>query len=136
MAIKAVEKQLSDSKTEYATLKTKFDALETANKDRNTAELTAELEAAVKDGRIDDAGKTPILELSHESAMKLLKSLPKRKSLKDQLQDEEEASAESKYGKLSWAELDKGNHLAKLKADFPDYYAERFELQYGRKPNN
>ncbi|SKB63672.1 phage prohead protease, HK97 family [Soonwooa buanensis] len=136
LAIKAVEKQLSDSKTEYATLKTKFDALETANKDRNTAELTAELEAAVKDGRIDDAGKTPILELSHESAMKLLKSLPKRKSLKDQLQDEEEASAESKYGKLSWAELDKGNHLAKLKADFPDYYAERFELQYGRKPNN
>lgn len=136
LAIKAVEKQLSDSKTEYATLKTKFDALETANKDRNTAELTAELEAAVKDGRIDDAGKTPILELSHESAMKLLKSLPKRKSLKDQLQDEEEASAESKYGKLSWAELDKGNKLAKLKADFPEYYSERFEQQFGRKPTN
>lgn len=134
-AVKATETLLTTSKNDYAALKVKFDALETANKTKETEELTAELALAVKDGRIDEAGKAPILELSHESAMKLLKSLPIRKPVKGQI-DENNQSDLDKYAKLSWSELDKGNHLSKLKADFPDYYAERFENQFGRKPNN
>lgn len=134
-AVKATEAQLTTAKNDYAALKVKFDALETLSKEKETAELTAELALAVKDGRIDEAGKAPILELSHESAMKLLKSLPIRKPVKGQIDDNNQSDLD-KYAKLSWSELDKGNHLAKLKADFPDYYAERFEDHFGKKPSN
>lgn len=134
-AVKAVEAKLTASKNEYAELKTKFETLETSVKDNQKKELEAELALAVKDGRIDEAGKAPILELAHESAMKLLKSLPIRKSVKEQIK-EDDKDPETVYGKLSWSDLDKGNKLAKLKADFPDYYAERFEQQFGRKPSN
>jgi HK97 family phage prohead protease len=133
-AVKAVELKLTESKTENATLKTKIETLEKDAKEKNTAELTAELEAAVKDGRIDEAGKAPILELAHDSAMKLLKSLPKRKSVAKEIEANEKTPEEI-YGKLSWSELDKTNKLHKLKADFPDYYAERFEQHFGKKPS-
>lgn len=132
-AVKAGEAKLTASETKYSELKAKYDTLETSVKDNQKKELEAELALAVKDGRIDEAGKAPILELAHDSAMKLLKSLPIRKAVKGQIK-EDEKDPETKYGKLSWAELDKGNKLAKLKADFPDYYAERFEQQFGRKP--
>ncbi len=136
LAVKAVEQKLTDSENKYATLKTQFDALTT----EKTAKLQADYDAlktlALKDGRIDAAAVPTIEELSLEKRIELLNKLPKRNKIKDEMTDEDEASAESKYGKLSWSELDKGNHLAKLKADFPDYYAERFELQFGRKPNN
>lgn len=132
-AVKAVEAKLTASKNEYAELKTKYDILENTVKAKQKEELEAELALAVKDGRIDEAGKAPILELAHDSAMKLLKSLPVRKSVKDQIKDDEK-DPETIYGKLSWEELDKGNKLAKLKADFPDYYEERFEQHFGKKP--
>lgn len=134
-AIKANEQKLTDSKNEYAALKVKFDALEAESKQKNEAELTAELNAAVKDGRIDEAGKAPILELSHESAMKLLKSLPIRKPVSSQVDNSDGKTPQEVYGKLSWEELDKGNKLQKLKADHPEYYAERFEQKFGRKPS-
>lgn len=133
-AIKAVELKLTESQNTNATLKTEIETLKSAAKEKNTAELTAELEAAVKDGRIDEAGKAPILELAHESAMKLLKSLPKRKSVANEIEAGEK-TPEEMYGKLSWSELDKTNKLHKLKTDFPDYYAERFEQHFGKKPS-
>jgi len=132
-AIKAVELKLTESENTNKTLKTKIKTLEDAAKEKDTAELTTELTAAVKDGRIDEAAKATFLELSHESAMKLLKSLPKRKSVANEIEAGEK-TPEEMYGKLSWSELDKTNKLGKLKADFPDYYAERFEQHFGKKP--
>lgn len=134
-AVKAVELKLTESQNTNATLKAKIQTLEDEAKEKNTAELTAELEAAVKDGRIDEAGKAPILELTHESAMKLLKSLPKRKSVAKEIEANEK-TPEEMFGKLSWSELDKTNKLGKLKAEFPEYYAERFEQHFGKKPSN
>lgn len=133
-AVKAVELKLTESQNTNATLKTEIETLKSAAKERNTAELTAELDAAVKDGRIDEAGKAPILELTHESAMKLLKSLPKRKSVAKEIESNDK-TPEEMYGKLSWSELDKTNKLHKLKTDFPDYYADRFEQHFGKKPS-
>lgn len=133
-AVKAGEAKLTASETKYTELKARYDTLENTVKENQKNELEAELALAVKDGRIDEASKAPILELAHDRAMKLLKSLPIRKTVKEQIK-EDETDPETKYGKLSWSELDKGNKLAKLKADFPDYYAERFEQQFGRKPN-
>ncbi|MDV4078142.1 phage head protein [Elizabethkingia anophelis] len=133
-AVKDIEAKLTTSKNDYALLKTKFEALETANKEKDKEVLNAELSAAVKDGRIDEAGKAPILELAHESAMKLLKSLPVRKPVKEQMKDVKDPL--EKYAKLSWDEMDKGNMLAVLKLNHPDYYAERFEQEFNKKPAN
>lgn len=127
-AVKEIEAKLTASENEKAKLKAKVSALEQAETDRKKAVLTAEIEKAVKDGRLDEAGKAPILEMTHEAAMTLLKALPARKSVKDQMKSDE--SQLSAYDKMSWEELDKGNHLAKLKMEFPDYYRERFDRKF------
>lgn len=134
-AVKAIETQLTTSKNEYTELKTKYDALES----QQTAKLQGDYDtlkaAALKDGRIDAAAVTPIEALPIEKRIDLLNSLPKRNKIADQLNDGDDSSPESKYGKLSWSELDKGNHLTKLKADHPEYYTERYELHFGNKPS-
>ena len=133
-AVKATEAKLTTSENNFIELKTKFDALES----QQTAKLQGEYDAlkavALKDGRIDAAAVVPIEALPIEKRIDLLNSLPIRKKIAGQVKDEDETSPEAKYGKLSWDELDKGNHLAKLKADFPEYYEQRFELRYNQKP--
>ncbi|MDY3338435.1 HK97 family phage prohead protease [Riemerella anatipestifer] len=127
-AVKAIEAKLTASETEKAALKAENETLKTAEQNRLRALLTAEVEQAVKDGRLDEAGKAPILEMAHESAMALLKALPKRKSVSEQLKGDEEKLAA--FDKMTWDELDKGNHLATLKAQYPDYFEERKRKQF------
>lgn len=132
-AVKAIELKLTESNNRIIQLKADYDALKKETDDKNLALLTEELKAAVKDGRVDEAGKAAILELSHESAMTLLKAIPKRKPVSSELTDDK--SPEDVYGKLSWEQLDKGNKLEKLKADYPEYYTQRFEEKFGKKPS-
>lgn len=127
-AVKAIEAKLTASENEKATLKAENEALKKAEDDRKKAILTAEVEQAVKDGRLDEAGKAPILEMAHDSAITLLKALPKRKSVAEQLKGDDEKLAA--FDKMSWEELDRGNHLASLKADYPDYFEERKRKQF------
>lgn len=134
-AVKDIEAKLTASKNETAELKTKYDALKAAQDAKEKAELEAELSAAVTDGRIDEAGKAHFQELSHESAMKLLKAIPKRKSVQSEVKEGSSDPLEQ-YEKLSWSQLDKGGHLATLKLNHPEYYAERFKKQYNREPKN
>ncbi|MDY3526182.1 HK97 family phage prohead protease [Riemerella anatipestifer] len=129
-AVKAIEAKLTASENEKATLKAENEALKKAEDDRKKALLTAEVEQAVKDGRLDEAGKAPILEMAHDSAITLLKALPKRKSVAEQLKGDDEKLAA--FDKMTWDELDKGNYLASLKADYPDYFAERKKRQFGK----
>lgn len=135
-AVKKTEAKLTASKNEFAELKTKYDALEA----QQTAKLQAEYDvlktAALKDGRIDTAAVPTIEELPIDKRIELLNNLPKRQKISDKVDENDKTTPEGLYGKLSWAELDKGNKLAKLKADFPEYYSERFEQQFGRKPTN
>jgi len=133
-AVKNTEAKLTASENNYTELKTKFDALELQQSAKLQGEYDALKAVALKDGRIDAAAVVPIEGLPVEKRIELLNSLPIRKKIAGQMKDEDESSPEAKYGKLSWSELDKGNHLAKLKADFPEYYEERFELQFAKKP--
>lgn len=133
-AIKGIESKLTASENENATLKQTIESLKKAEQERQAAVLSAEIDTAVKDGRLDEAGKAPILEMEFNSAMALLKALPKRKGVAEKINTPE--GELSKYDKLSWEDLDKGNHLAYLKANHSDYYAERFEQKFGRKPKN
>lgn len=134
-AIKAVEARLAVETTAKKALQLKYDSLVAENEAKLKAEFDAELAQAVKDGRIDEAGKTPIQEMvlksGYEQGMNLLKALPKREPIADKLKGKEASLAA--FDKMSWSELDKGNHLATLKAESFEYFKERFKKQYGKE---
>lgn len=136
-AVQALEGKLTAKVTEVATLKAEKEALVQERDLKLKDEFNKELEAAVKDGRLDEAGKAPIEEMVQASGYaqgsKLLKALPKRSSIADKLESNQTTLAS--FEKMSWSELDKGNHLGKLKADHPEYYSERFKKHFGKEPN-
>jgi len=131
-AVKGIEAKLTASKNENVKLQADYDALVKADSDRKAADLSAKIDAAVKDGRIDADAKATFAELSYESATKLLATLKPRKPVAEQI--DSPAAASEKYEKLSFDELRKQNKLAALKAEFPDIYEQKFEEQFGYKP--
>jgi len=141
-AIQAIELKYSTENTQLKTanaeLKSKYDALIDTQTAELKAKYEAERDAAIKDGRIDEAGKAPIDEMvlksGYEQGLKLLETLPKREPIAGKL--ETPAAQLAALDKMSWQELDRGNHLGKLRADNPDYYVQRFEQQFGKKPTN
>ncbi|MFK8285631.1 HK97 family phage prohead protease [Capnocytophaga canimorsus] len=134
-AIKDTVANLSAVTAERDQLKTEVTNLREAQTQRQTAEFSAELERAIKDGRIDADGAEPVKELqkaNHAQAMKLLAGLKPHASVNDQINKGDSAS---ELAKLSWDELDKQGKLAYLKAnDFP-LYAEKFKAKFGVEPN-
>jgi len=127
-AIKETEKKLSEAKAENAELKAEISAFAAAEKKRNEAELKALLDSAVKSGKIDADGREKFEKLELKVAKDILAAIPARRSVKDAIDPEKNPL--EKYEKLSWEELDKGNHLAALKSNFPDYYQERYDQQF------
>ncbi len=131
-AIKGIEAKLTASENKNVKLQADYDALKKAEADRQTAELNALLDGAVKDGRIDAAAKATFAELSYDQATKLLATFKPRESVEGQI--DKPAAAAAKYEKLSFEDLRKQNKLAALKAEFPDIYEQKFEEQFGHKP--
>lgn len=136
-AIKGIEAKLAASETEKVNLQGKIDALLAEKKSEQTAKLTAEVETAIKDGRIDAAQKETFLKLDPETGIQLLAGLPKRKSIANEIEgDENKNKKREAFAKLSYDELFKGNKLAALKAELPDLFEEKFEEKFGRKPES
>ncbi|WP_407483715.1 HK97 family phage prohead protease [Elizabethkingia anophelis] len=133
-AVKATETKLTESRNEFAELKTKYDTLKTAQEAKLQAEYEEIKLAALKDGRIDAESVPTIEEMAVEKRIELLNKLPKRKSVKDQI-DTDDEKASDKYQKLSWDDMDKKGMLAQLKADFPDLFTEKYEEKFGSKPS-
>ncbi len=131
-AVKGIEAKLTASKNENAKLQKDYDALVKAESDRQAADLSAKIDAAVADGRIDAEAKATFAELSYESATNLLATLKPRKTVKDQI--DSPTSAAEKYAKLSWDEMHKKDMLVNLKAEFPDIYEQKYEEKFGKKP--
>lgn len=129
-AIKSIELKLAKSEEANQELKAENETLKNAEVERLRAVLSAEVDKAVKEGRLDRSGAEPILSMDYESAIKVLSALPKRKTISEQLSSPE--SELEKYDKMSWHELDKGNHLAKLKANYPDYFMERKKKEFNK----
>ena len=87
-AIKDTIANLSAVTSERDQLKTEVTNLREAQTQRQTAEFSAELERAIKDGRIDADGAEPVKELqkaNHAQAMKLLAGLKPHTSVNDQI---------------------------------------------------
>src|SRR5690625_7608940 len=110
-ALATVTANLTAKEADYTALKAKYNTLKQAEDARLKAELKAELNAAIKDGRIDKSSEASIKELSHESAMSLLKSLPKRKSIADQVIDPSNELDKFKRSEEHTSELQSRGHL-------------------------
>lgn len=135
VAVKEMEAKLSAATTERDNYKQQVADLEAAETARLKADFETEAAEAVKDGRLNADGEKALLDLAdgkYDKAKVLLAALPKQKSISNELKGEEKKLAA--YDKMTWDELDKGNHLATLKAEHKEYYEERFEQEFGKKP--
>lgn len=138
----AISLLLSDKKSaEDRAAKAESDllGLQKTISDGKKAESLLLVDAAVKDGRLDAAGKDTYLELfdaNFEAAKKSLASITARKSVSSQI----ETSAAGQtieladFQKMSWDQLDKGGKLLLLKDKAPELYATKFQERYGHKP--
>lgn len=136
LAIKGIETKLTASDAEVVKLKAEVKTLKDAKTAELTAKLTAEVETAIKDGRIDAKQKESFLKLDPETGVQLLAGLPKRNPVAGEIDGKEgENKKREAYAKLSYDELFKGNKLVALKAEFPDLFSEKYEEKFGKKPD-
>ena len=135
-AVQAVEAKLTAKSNEFMELKAKYDGMVAEQTAKLKADFDAELAIAEKDGRIDNKAKETFeqmaLSAGYDKGLEVLKALPKRDTIADKLKGKE--GQLTAYDKMSWEDLDKGNHLATLKADFPDYFAERYKQKFNKEP--
>ncbi len=138
-AVKELVDRKNELETELQKLKDAQAAQEEEAKRNRLAEAVRLVDVAVKEGRITADGKEEFLKFfaaDHDAAIKALSAIPKRISIKTQI----EKSTQQETGELadmaakSWDELDRSGKLQLLKDKFPDVYAEKFELKYGKKP--
>lgn len=142
----ANEQKIVTLTAELDGLKQKVDGYEKARKEAIKAEAVNLVDAAVKDGRIDaqpgDKGKSAkddwlkFFEIDHESAKSALASIPKRKSVTEQLETHgTQTDAElADLRKQSWDDLDKSGKLVKLREKYYDVFELKFEEKFGKKP--
>lgn len=104
------------------------------------AEGVALVDAAVKDGRIDAAGRNAYLALfdkDFESAKAVLAAIPYRKSVVSQI-DAAKGQQQTELSDLAsktWDELDRAGRLVELKDKAPELYREKFKARFGTDPN-
>ena len=127
------------AETDLLAEKAKVAAFEAANANARKAEALTLTDAAVKDGRIDAKAKQSVLNLfdkDHEAAKLMLESITKPTSIKEQLNlsDKQKTELET-LSLMDFDAMDKAGKLGKVKTDFPELYAEKFEAKFGKKPN-
>lgn len=104
------------------------------------AEGVALVDAAVKDGRIDAAGRNAYLALfdkDFESAKAVLAAIPHRQSVVSQI-DAAKGQQQTELSDLAsktWDELDRAGRLVELKDKAPELYREKFKARFGTDPN-
>lgn len=141
-ATEALRLVLADNKrlnAENGVFKTRIDELNAAEKAKRTAEATALVDEAVKDGRLDAGGKATFLELfemDHDKAKRTLNAIPKRGSVKSKFEQKSNLGDAdfAKFEKQDWNSIDKAGQLSELRDKFPDLYVEKFKERFGCEP--
>lgn len=132
-AIKDTLANLSETISERNQLKAENQTLQQRETERQTAEFSAELERAIKDGRIDAEGAGPVKELqkaNHAQAMKLLAGLKAYNPINPTI---EKGNPTDELAKLGWDELDRQNKLVYLKETNFELFAEKFKTKFGKE---
>jgi ATP-dependent Clp protease protease subunit len=120
---------------EKKVLQDKVSGFESQRLESMKAEAGLLVDAAVKDGRIEAATKehyTKLFESNHEAAKAALASLRAHASVAARL-NSLEANTDD-LAKLNWDDLDRGNHLVRLKTENPDLYKAKFIAKFGKEP--
>ncbi len=139
-AVRQIVEKNATLEAEIKTLKDEKQAREEADKAMRQREAVSLVDAAVKDGRLNAEGKENFLkffETDFEVAKKTLLAIPKRVSVKEQIEKQAQDNSElADFNNSTWDELDKAGKLARLKEKYPDLYAEKFQAKFGKKPVN
>ena len=103
---RTLKTELKAEQEKNTELQGKLDAIELKEKEAKTAEATALVDAALKDGRLSDNEKGTVkafwlksFEGDHEGAKAALEALPKREGARQQLNDNGGAGTESAWEK-------------------------------------
>lgn len=134
-AVNGLKEDNASKDQEIDQLKQKISDFELAEKKANQDEAKKLIDAALKDGRINEEARAQFVDLfekNHEQAKVILAAIPRRESVHEKLTGKQ---GDDNLLSLSWDELDKQNKLAVLKQKYPDAYEEKFEEKFGRKPN-
>lgn len=131
----AVKKLIDDK----AGLQDKLDQRDLADKESKKALFAVEVEKAIKDGRINAAGKDHLVKLydsNPDDAEKFLQSIPARASVTEQINQASQATTTelADLTAKSWDELDKSGKLITLKDKYPDAYKDKYKEKFGVEP--
>lgn len=137
----AVQAVLGDNdrlRSENVALSSRIDEFNQAAKDAKTAQAVALVDAAIAAGQIDAKARENFLKLfdsDFDAAKATLEAIPVRKSVTAMIEAQTQtANAElADLAGRDWDDLDKSGKLTLLKSKYPDVYAEKFELRFGKK---
>ncbi|MFV0341013.1 MAG: hypothetical protein ACK5MA_10395 [Parachlamydiaceae bacterium] len=138
-AIVALKDGLKTAQDDRDALQKKIDALELADREGKKNQFAAEVEKAIKDGRINAAGKDHLIKLydsNPEDAEKFLTSIPARESVAGKINQAEQGSKTELADLLAkpWDDLDKSGKLITLKDKYPDAYKDKYKEKFGVEP--
>lgn len=130
-----IEAKTKEMATENQQLKQEKADRELAEKNAKTQEAVQLVDKAVKEGRIDAKAKDHFLKLfaiDFEAAKLSLESISKPANVAAEIESRSQGdnSEESRLAKLSWDELDRGNHLVTLKEKYPVLYTSKFNEKF------
>lgn len=139
-AIVALKDGLKTAQDDRDALQEELDALKLADQTGKRAEFVAEVEQAVKDSRINAAGKDHLIILydsNPEGAKAFLSSIPARQSVYRQIAESKDGEQTELADLLakSWEELDKAGKLIILKDKYPDAFKDKYKTKFGIEPN-
>ena len=128
-AIRAYVNDLQQRAERAAALQTEIDQLRA---ERANAELNALLDAAVNEHRIT-AEQRNLMATGYAGRVEELRSLLATFPARQSVPTPTPTATPSLAGK-SWDELDRSGELAKLKAESPELFAQKFEEKFGHRP--
>lgn len=132
-----VQTAIQQLKDENQRLKDEADEREKADAEARKAEAKQLVDEAIKDARLNADGREDMLALfdaDFDKAKKMLAAIPARKSVKDEIEKQNQTSEVGELAKLSWDELDKAGKLKELKDKHADIFEQKFEEKFGTKP--
>jgi Caudovirus prohead protease. len=133
-AVKAIIAERDTLKQEKEAAEIKLADFKQKEKD----DFIALVDAAVLDGRIDAAGKEPIITLydvSAEKAKAALNAIPKRQTVQSQVQSTDKDAIElADLTSKTWDQIDSEGKQGLLKSKYPDLYEQKFEEKFKKKP--
>lgn len=124
--------KVTEKDTEITQLK---EQVKTVELSAQTDKATALVKDAVAQKKITPAEEKEYVELALQNFDTVKKILDNKKGFTSLSKTVEEKSADGvDYATLSYSELDKGGHIAKLKANNPELYKEKFKEKFGKEP--